>query len=785
MPMPDRDVTPAGRGADRPSPVPSAVVAVAAAAVCMALSSGCRNRPTARPADEAPALAGPSPTGSGSGIATATTPTTPPSAPYPPPESRLHDAIEGLPGGAFAEPGAGWSWGAPGEPFRVDVVALREADGTLDVGVVASDAATSRLVWSLGRDGRETLAARQIIHQPVFVEAAPAEPAVAEAGTDPIRVADTAALATAGDGRRLVVLRRTVVAGPGADGSAAGLPRPDALAVRVLGVLAVDGMAFIPTSPAVHVSLVDWAGDGRAGAVLSAPRHGTAVLYADADAHPAVPAARLDWPSQLVDIEGDGRHEIVTPAGDQWRVEAWDGQAFVAAAPLPAVLPAPAAVADGSLPPLPRDLLFLRGQEIWRWPRGGGALARVMGDPGAGRTDGWQGGPPRFTRFQVAHDGGQIAYPLGRFEKAGAERYDVEVTELFVFDPATSTTTRVAADIPDNLPDHGAPSVDFFAITPHGSAVVFVGPPRDADRFAGAIYAAPVADPAAARVLADCGPSGVDGAASRRGCGGLLLAPTGDRLAFADAGGLHVVDLAGGPSRTLAASVPETQMGVEGIHRPRSWAPDGRHLISTVGYFEGNGNVVWDVASGEPRDLEAFEYVGPGLDLGWLSDGSAVLEARDGAAPLRRLDLAAGAEGSGWRPVLGFLAGPRDADAGGYLALAPHGLPDGDVGFMLRQSATDLFWGNGVFRVGPDGRGWRPIAALPVGAADENGRFRYDLRGQVTWTPDGAAFVFVDLVPADGSIRSVLVGRTTGGDAVWDATGLVGPDGGFAWGAGR
>lgn len=748
----------------------------------MALSTGCREWPTGGRVDETPPPAEAPATPIGSAGAVATASATPPPAPYPPPEPRLHDAIEGLPGGAFAEPGAGWSWGAPGEPFRVDVVGLRDADGTLDLGVVTSDAATSRLVWSLRRDGGEALAANQIIRQAVIVEAAAAEPA--GDGADAVS-ADTAALATAGDGRWLVVLRRSVVAGSGDDRSLAEPPWTDALAVRVLGVLAVDGMAFVPASTAVDLRLADWTGGGRAGAVLSAPDDRTAVLYADAQVRRAEPAARIDWPSQLVDIEGDGRHEIVTPAGDQWRVEAWDGQAFVAAAPLPAALPAPAAAADGALPPLPRDLLFFRGHEIWRWPRAGGALQRVMGDPGAGRTDGWQGGPPRLNRFQAAPASGRIAYPLGRFEKAGPEPYDVEVTELFVFDPASGATTRVAPDIPDHLPGDDGPDVDVFAITPDGGTVVFVGPPRDADRFAGAIYAAPVADPAAARILADCGPSGVDGAASRRGCGGLLLAPTGDRLAFADAGGLHVVDLAGGPSRTLAASVPETQMGVEGIHRPRSWAPDGRHLISTVSYFEGNGNVVWDVASGEPRDLEAFEYVGPGLDLGWLSDGSAVLEARDGAAPLRRLDLAAGAEGSGWRPVLGFLAGPRDADAGGHLAFAPHGLPDGDVGFMLRQSATDLFWGNGVFRVGPDGRGWRPIAALPVGAADENGRFRYDLRGQVTWTPDGAAFVFVDLVPADGSIRSVLVGRTTGGDAVWDATGLVGPDGGFAWGAGR
>lgn len=788
----------AGRGlALAPAPDLALVSTLTLALVaCRALPPGA---PTGEPAARVPAS---SPTAPRVPVEPTAAPPLP--AAYPPPEPRLHDAIEGVGGGTFVESGAGWPWGAPGEPFRVDVVALRGADGMLDLGVVVSDAATSRLVWSLGRDGGEARRIDSLAPQAVRVTLPPPsagptgarEPDAAAATA----AADTAAVVTAGGARWLVVLRRRVVGGtdaapaapaaggtpPDASPSTAPLPGATDLDIQVSATLALDGVAFVPDPGSVEVDRSDWTGDGTPDAALASRDFRTLILYAGpADGPPAPPAARVDWPGQVVDVEGDGRFEIVTPAGAQWRVEAWDGQAFVAAAPIPAALPAPAPVVDGALPPLPRDLLFVRGSEVWRWPRAGGALARVMPDPTVGRADGWRGGPPRFTRFRVARDGGQIAYPLGRFEKAGAERYDVEVTELFVFDPASGATTRVAADIPDNLPGRGLPGVDFFAIAPEGNEVVFVGPPRDGGRFAGAVYAAPVADAGAARVLADCGPSDTVGSASRGGCDGLLLAPTGEWAAFSDAGGLHVVDLAGGPPRTLAAVVSETQGGVEGVHLPRSWSPDGRFLITSVGYFEGSGNVVWDVETGTPRDLWVFEYVGPGSDLGWLSDGSAALEARDGAAPLRRFDLAAGAEGGGWRPVLGFLSGPRDADGGGYLAFAPHGLADGEIGFALRQSATDLFWGNGLFRVGPDGRGWRPIAALPPGAAYENGRFRHDLRGQVTWSPDGAAFVFVDLDPADGSVQTVLVGRTTGGDAVWEATALIGGDDGFAWGGGE
>jgi hypothetical protein len=125
-----------------------------------------------------------------------------------------------------------------------------------------------------------------------------------------------------------------------------------------------------------------------------------------------------------------------------------------------------------------------------------------MADPGAGRNDGWRGGKPRFTAFQVARDSGRIAYPLGRFETA-PEGYTVEVTELYVFDPATDQTTMVAPDIADTDPCYG--ELSFYAIDPSGDHVVIVGPDLTPDRCLTAITVAPVNNPDRARALGQCG----------------------------------------------------------------------------------------------------------------------------------------------------------------------------------------------------------------------------------------------------------------------------------------
>lgn len=670
------------------------------------------------------------------------------------PAAALHDEIAALPAGAKPDIVAAWLLDARWPALVQHAVPIRLADGRLDLAVVMSDGAASAASWILRRDGGLSIDPIRVDTQMIDVA--------------PIGVIN-GAVVEAADGRRGLLVWNGL------------FPSQDS-PVMLRAWLPLAGVDFISQDTPVGLVFNDWSGDGAMDALLEAEDSRAAVLYAATDEpHVLRSVARIVPPTQVVDVDADGVYELVRREGDLWRIERWGGEAFAAAEPITAALPIATPVTDGRLPPLPAELLFLRGEEIWRWPwsESGGSLQRVMADPGVGRTDGWQGGKPRLTNFRVAREGGQVVYPLGRFEKQGPEGFDVEITELFVFDPATGETTKVAPDIADQAAPN--PDASFYDIGAGGDFVVYVGPDRTPDRCLSTISIAQVAEPRQAHAISSCGQR-VRGSDERCGCDGLLLSPDGRRVAFSDSSGLWVADLPDGESRQLAENKRQGTM-VE-VPQPRLWSPDGRRLVSRLGSFEGSGNLLWDVDSGESRDLEMLEYHAKRWDLGWISDSSALIGATGTESLPARLSLSPAdfREESHSIPLNQSLW-PQVRHQLGTAAIAAQGLYSiGDVGFALRQGDPGAYPGNGVFRVGVDGKGLRALVGLPDAVTYQR-HLDYEWLGDVIWSPLGQAFLFMENSPAaQGPVPTIL--GLSDGSAAWDVREVLGGGdvGGFLWG---
>ena len=126
---------------------------------------------------------------------------------------------------------------------------------------------------------------------------------------------------------------------------------------------------------------------------------------------------------------------------------------------------------------------------------------------------------------------------------------------------------------------------------------------------------------------------------------------------------------------------------------------------------------------------------------------------------------------------------PRPRELGRFAdlsAVAPAVAGDGTIRFVLRDITGNLYHGNGLFSVHPDGTGWTRLAPLPVAAPDDAGE------GWVVddglWTDDTS---LVLLLPHDARYpiakgeRALLVAGD--GSVVTDITPVVVGGAWFTW----
>jgi hypothetical protein len=708
-------------------------------------ATACRTLTPADPSPQAPAPAD-------HAAAIAATATLQPDTgayPYPQPTARptgvLHDGILGLPAGATPDSSAAWPISSPWLPDVLHAVPIRTADGQLDLVVISSDYRESRYVWSLRNDSGLAL-------DPVRIRA--------QGVSFPYQVSGgSGALVDTESQTGLLVLEATP----------AGSPMP----VEVRAWLVLDGVDFLPTERPVGVTFTDWSGDGLVDALLESADRTAAVLF-DPTAQAVVfrQVARLTAPAEVSDVDGDKRYEIVERSGNSWHVQRWDRGAFRDAPPIPGAPAVLGAARDGRLPAIPADLLFLRQHEIWRWPQQGGVLERLMPDPEAGRAEGTGRGQTGPRTFWLLPGGGRFAYPLSRVERS-PQGDDAVVTDLFVFDPATLQTTKVAPDIPSGtLEELGSLGPRF---TPDGEFVVYVGQSRKPATHGYSIYIAPTSAPDRSIVVGDCGRLAIE---EDPYCNGLVLSPDGRRLAFGDGDGAWVVELAGGVASGPAALVAE-----EHDHHyttaPVMWSPDGRYLVTIAAGEGGGGFHVLDVQTGSVHDPRIHEDAWS-VALAWLPEDDKIAVATGGPEPA----YIASATGAAPAVPLVPRLWPVDLADGYPMAISPWLLPGGEVGFAFRHCTSDHFPGNAVFRVRTDGTGLQAIADLPLGYRNAVGQFEEGLSGEVRWSPSGRGFIFLAGQLADPPIAAAVIGLSDG-SASWDVREVLAGASAFAWGQER
>ncbi len=522
-----------------------------------------------------------------------------------------------------------------------------------------------------------------------------------------------------------------------------------------------------PDTAEATIEEVDLTGDGVDEVLLTAAEGSPPVartrIYHHDDGRGPVEVAIVDGPVQAMDVDADGRYELVhvSSSGRAW-LQRWDGERYVDAEELvEPPLPTPVAVRDGGLPALPADLYFMRPDGVWRWPRDGGRIQQIVECPDRD----YERQSCRDAR--VATDGTLVVSPhLGHADE-GEMAFRIR-------DPRDGTVRELAGVVDEwprwpgdmvwDLSNDGRWLVFLRFQRPPGAAA---GPVPDHVEKPAQVVAVDLRAGDREHIVADCPMTpAASSEHAEHGCStwGIAVTADGGQVAFSNGEGLWLAQVPSGGARRLVDhwfGPNETDVR---FYTPEVWSPDGRWLRASVGFYEGRDAVVVDAVDGSLHDVPySGEYAGPRSDFAWYPDSSALVHARSndyGHAPtaLFRLDLT---DPVGVRAILPTL------DLGQTLGLfAPAVAGDGSIRFMARRTDDAVYRGNGVFAIGRDGTGWRRLAHLPAAVEDDD----YGLSpGTAAWSGGAEAWAFWNDKPAGAPL---LVGLGDG-SAVWDATGIL------------
>jgi len=638
----------------------------------------------------------------------------------------LHTTIAGLPEGVTVDRDAAWL--IRGDPDRaLHAVPLRAAGGGLDLAVAMSDAEKSAVTWLFSRDAHLSFHTKSIRRHLINIGEYNAVEGV---------------LIDGDQGRGLLLW----------DGVDVGRDLP----VMMRAWLPLGGTDFATGDPPSSLTLTDWSGDGIPDALIPSDDGDAAMLFAATD-RPGIlrPVARIASPTQVVDVDGDGAFEIVQRDGDTWHVERWDGTAFAAGSPIAATSAAPIPVTNGSLPTLPADLYFLRAGAVWRWPRAGVAVERVVAQSVEMAVQG----------FAVASEGGQVVAQIFKLD-----RPDV-FAEWRVVDPVGGQPTR------DVAVEAGEwDTVDAFEVAPGASYVVYSTVGGTGGDCGTPVYVAMLDGSSVTRLLGDCDRQRSDQAGGECRCRGLRLSRNGGRLAYSDGSGdLWVVDLPDGEPRRLVEGDFET------LREPRQWSPDGRYLVVEDGLGECSGSILWDVDTESTLELDSA-CMSHLAETAWSREPGTLILTTGGVSPTawHVTDSGPSATFKQLRRLW-----PERLTGGNPVTASPVELPGGDIGFVVKNDDPTVFPGVGVFRMRQNGAGVQLIAGLPPGSPDDGelaGEYS-GVFGDVHWSPGGGAFLFAGLDASSGPHIPTLVGLSDG-SAVWDVSDVLrGADGdSFVWG---
>lgn len=528
----------------------------------------------------------------------------------------------------------------------------------------------------------------------------------------------------------------------------------------------------------------DLTGDGTSDPVLHLP-HEDATLFFQRVGDRLRQVARLKPPYQVVDIDADGTFELLTPSGpDRWLMSRWEGDGYGRSVPIvEAPAPAPTAVTEGQLPPLPADLLFDREGTIYRWPREGGSIEAV-----------WEAEP-----------GMELYQPFASWENPPSWRLSADGSRLIALERTDAAHPEAATRAPrlrfsvldlDSglrvaVPFAGAlRGEDSWDISADGSRVVFlvhgtrdglpvpVEPGANHGSMPATIYGIDTDRSGQPVLLGTCDTFQAEPVEEHmlNGCRGLKLAPDGRSLSYSDGQGLWLMDLPDAleaetrpPGRLIQPHFYGPREGQITIYRPQTFAPDGRSLTVILQGYEGRSHGVLDLPTGGAFPIPHSDEWITESALAW-DDHGRVLNARRGDRNiLDRFDPSAPEP-----ERLESLLPVRPLLPGSYNASAPHPMPDGSIRFLLRTALEGVYRGNGAFSVDPETGAWRRLVALSALPSDSEGWT------SAIWSPDGLAFVEAEPSPRTDGVEAVRVGLVDR-EMLLDATSLLGEAENLAW----
>jgi len=387
----------------------------------------------------------------------------------------------------------------------------------------------------------------------------------------------------------------------------------------------------------------------------------------------------------------------------------------------------------GALPPVPRDVLFLRDGDLVRWAHATGALETLAAaDPRLGPV----------TLFSASADGRRVALArVAPHAMSIAVSYRLEWLDL-----DTRQVTALASG--EALL---APGLIGFELSADGEWLAYIPwdlspearrnaglsrPLAGGPAPSGTVYALRLAAPDARVELGIC--AGARAAGAVAGCGGLRWSPDSRSVAWGDAFGLWVA-LPGGSVREVV-STGDYFNTLE--FAPLAWSPAGRYLLVERRYYSedarggyiGAESGVLDTETGTLAALVGlYDGRDPRGSAVWLDDGRLLVVSTDapgtaGELTLRfwRLDPAQPrllvGHGS-WETGLSLQGAPQEAAVlrGDRVAFALLVSADGrDAGVYLYTAPL-----TGELRI------VRRIAGPPL-AGEPGGEYH------VAWTQDGS-----------------------------------------------
>jgi hypothetical protein len=480
--------------------------------------------------------------------------------------------------------------------------------------------------------------------------------------------------------------------------------------------------------------------------------------------------------------------------------------------PAPVVFPNEAVWPSG-WPALSFDLYFLRAGRLWRWLAQGGLEALTPADGMV--VQGYVLSPGgRYIAYVTASDAlyaletsaGRRIFPVGdaspvvreySFLSGSRLLYITQAGELYVADlDARAQIVPRAGDPPAVVKGYSRAEngrsmayettggelyvVDLeerrpvrvpvrgmlgqFALNAEGNALLYMSKWSDGKVYSATLYVVDLRTPERPVELGSCGVR-----EDRWGCMGFLLSPDGQKVVWQDGNGLWLSSLAPGNARLLLKiDYRPPDEGGPFCHacNIEGWMPGGRGVVVRMCCWEGAGFGIVDVETGalwigDESKAIAWCYTGCGVEAVWASEGLWVSDvpnqlmflrsSSDGRfEAVRALTLS---RNSVWPMELQPLPGGR-------LAFADQRC---DIPFGLRDDARlppalYILEANGQLR---------RVAPLPrfrctSDSIDPESPPDITYPGQVLWTADGSAFLYLD---ADG--HALLVGRADG-SVLWD-----------------